>query len=79
MPEWRGAVNNEYRLIAERNAAKQRIYDLRMALERLCAAIHATPAVSIYPVINHAFAEAIATLQDEPKAGPASPYVEEGE
>jgi len=72
-------VNNEYRLIAERNAAKQRIYDLRMALERLCAAIHATPAVSIYPVINHAFAEAIATLQDEPKAGPASPYVEEGE
>lgn len=68
---------NEYRLIAERNAAKQRVYDLRMALERLCAAIHATPAVSMYPAINHAFAEAIATLQDEPKTSPVSP-AEEG-
>lgn len=68
---------NEYRLIAERNAAKQRVYDLRMALERLCAAIHATPAVGMYPAINHAFAEAIATLQDEPKTSPVSP-AEEG-
>lgn len=70
-------MNNEFRLIAERNALRQRVYDLRIALERLCAAIHATPAVGMYPTINHAFAEAVATLQDEPKA-PASTFTEEG-
>ena len=69
---------NEYRLIAERNAAKQRVYDLRMALERLCAALHGSQAASHDPAINHAFAEAIATLQDEPKTSPISPYAEEG-
>ena len=71
-------MNNEYRLIAERNALKQRVYDLRMALERLCAALHGSVAASHDPSINHAFAEAIATLQDEPPKQPFSPYTEEG-
>lgn len=71
-------MNREFALIAERNALRQRVYDLRMALERLCAAVHETPAVGMYPVINHAFAEAVATLQDEPKVSPIPPYTEEG-
>jgi len=69
---------HEFRLIRERNALKQRVYDLRMALERLCAALHGSVAASHDPAINHAFAEAVATLQDEPKMQPTPTYTEEG-